>query len=332
MPTPPQAIGFTLDPLDRVSESRDDEAFIAALRDYASTRFLLFLKEVPLFKRAHGHDPLFDAAEAARFGAPLQSVFLGREADGRALFALSLERSADDLPPDTEAVELRPIAMQGLVPPPMISALGEARLMLDWHRRHRFCANCGTPTGNAGAGWKRICGNCHAQHFPRVDPVVIMLVTDGERCLLGRQKQFLPGMYSALAGFVEPGETFEHAVYREVLEEAGIRCTDIRYFASQPWPFPSSLMIGCFARAVDTELTVDQNELEDARWFSRDEMGKMLDGTHADGLSAPKAFAIAHHLLKAFADGEVLERLALDDLEAHVHARGLAAAAVQSID
>ena len=316
MHTPSHAIGFTLEPLDRVSEKRDDEAFIAALRDEASTRFLLFVNNVPLFKRATGHDPLFDAREAARLGAPLQAVFLGRDADACALFALSFDEavrstlegdSADSATSAAaiEAIELRPIAMQGLVPPPLVSALGEARSMLDWHRRHRFCANCGHPTDSAGAGWRRICPNCKAQHFPRVDPVVIMLVTDGERCLLGRQPQFLPGMYSALAGFIEPGETFEHAVCREVLEEAGIRCTDVRYFASQPWPFPSSLMIGCFARATGTEIVIDENELEDARWFSRAEVAGMLDGTHAQGLSAPKPFAIAHHLLKAFATGEL---------------------------
>jgi NAD+ diphosphatase len=311
MPTLPHAIGFTLDPLDRASDKRDDDAYVSALRDNASTRFLLFVNNVPLFKRGidnNGHDPLFEAHESAALGAPSQTVLLGLEADGRALFALSLDTSADSLVLESgpvEAVELRPIAMQGLVAPPLISALGEARSMLDWHRRHRFCANCGTPTTDAGAGWRRVCGNCNAQHFPRVDPVVIMLVTDGDRCLLGRQPQFLPGMYSALAGFVEPGETFEHAVYREVLEEAGIRCKDVRYYASQPWPFPSSLMIGCFARAVETELTVDQKELEDARWFSREEVAGMLDGTHAQELSAPKAFAIAHHLLKAFVDGNV---------------------------
>jgi NAD+ diphosphatase len=307
MPTPPHAIGFTLDPLDRMSERRDDEAFVAGLRDDPATRFLLFIDNVPLFKRDDGHDPLFDALEAAQLGKPLQSVLLGRDTHGHALFALTIDTAPERIALDArpvEAIELRPVAMQGLVSPFLISALGEARSMLDWHRRHRFCANCGTPTGDAGAGWRRVCSNCHAQHFPRVDPVVIMLVADGDRCLLGRQKQFAPGMYSALAGFVEPGETFEHAVYREVLEEAGIRCTDIRYFASQPWPFPSSLMIGCFARAVETDLTVDLNELEDARWFARDEVVAMLDGTHSDGLSAPKGFAIAHHLLTAFAFGE----------------------------
>ncbi|SAL56817.1 NUDIX hydrolase [Caballeronia peredens] len=313
MPTPPHAIGFTLDPLDRVSEKRDDDAFVASLRDEPSTRFLLFSNNVPLFKRTNGHDPLFDAREAAKLGAPLQTVFLGRDADRRALFAHALdddaknrlEAGAVEAIEAIEAIELRPIAMQGLVPPSMISALGEARSMLDSHRRHRFCANCGQPTDAAGAGWRRICGNCGAQHFPRVDPVVIMLVSDGERCLLGRQPQFLPGMYSALAGFIEPGETFEHAVFREVLEESGIRCTDVRYFASQPWPFPSSLMIGCFARTTETDIVIDRKELEDARWFSRAEVAAMLDGTHEHGLSAPKPFAIAHHLLKAFATGEI---------------------------
>ncbi|WP_250455055.1 NAD(+) diphosphatase [Caballeronia sp. ATUFL_M2_KS44] len=313
MPTPPQTIGFTFDPLDRMSEKRDDAAFVARLRDDAATRFLLFVGNVPLVKRIAGDeasfDALFDADEAARLGVPRQTVLLGRDADQRALFASTLDTSAeaavsalDGVP--VEAVELRPIAMQGLVAAPVVSALGEARSMLDWHARHRFCANCGHPTDDAGAGWRRICGNCRAQHFPRVDPVVIMLVTDGDRCLLGRQPQFAPGMYSALAGFIEPGETIEHAVYREVLEEAGIRCADVRYFASQPWPFPSSLMIGCFARAGGTEITIDKNELEDARWFTRAEAAAMLDGTHADGLSAPKPLAIAHHLLKAFVQGE----------------------------
>ena len=165
MPTPPHAIGFTLDPLDRVSEKRDDEAFVASLRDDPSTRFLLFVNNVPLFKRIDGHDPLFSAQEAAAAGAPSQTVFLGRDAEARALFAASFDNATESLP-EVEAIELRPIAMQGLVAPWLVSALGEARSMLDWHRRHRFCANCGQPTDSAGAGWRRICPNCKAQHFP----------------------------------------------------------------------------------------------------------------------------------------------------------------------
>ena len=177
-----------------------------------------------------------------------------------------------------------------------------AESMLDWHHRHSFCANCGSASRIAAAGWQRICDVCEARHFPRVDPVVIMLVIDGERCLLGRQRQFAPGMYSALAGFVEPGETWEDAVGREVMEEAHVKCAKVVFFASQPWPFPSSLMIGCFAQASDTDIVIDTNELEDARWFSREEASAMLAGTHEGGLSAPKPFAIAHHLLRAYVE------------------------------
>jgi len=132
--------------------------------------------------------------------------------------------------------------------------------------------------------------------------VVIMLTIDGDRCLLGRQAQFAPGMYSALAGFLEPGETIEHAVRREIEEESGVQCSHVAYFASQPWPFPSSLMMGCFARAASTALTVDKNELEDARWFTREEVAEMIAGTHPEGLTAPKPYAIAHHLMRTFVE------------------------------
>jgi NAD+ diphosphatase len=139
------------------------------------------------------------------------------------------------------------------------------------------------------------------QHFPRTDPVVIMLAVDGDACLLGRQPRFPKGMYSALAGFLEPGETIEAAVRREIQEEAGVACGEVRYFASQPWPFPSSLMIGCFAEARSLALEVDRVELEDARWFPRDEALALLERRHPDGLAAPIPMAIAHHLLKRWA-------------------------------
>ena len=146
-------------------------------------------------------------------------------------------------------------------------------------------------------GWKRECPSCKAEHFPRTDPVVIMLVTHGDRCLLGRQKQFLPGMYSCLAGFVEAAETIEDAVRREIFEESGIRCTDVNYYMTQPWPYPSSLMIGCTARATTEDIVVDRAELEDARWFSRAEATLMHRREHPDGLFAAHPFAIAHHLI-----------------------------------
>jgi NAD+ diphosphatase len=302
------AVGFSLNPLDRLSPFRDDDAFVDEKRQHASTRYMVLVGDVPVLAR-HGeqYSVLFSRTALASLGTPVRDIFLGVDAQGVALFAVSLDKDMAERvaqQPNIELVDLRAIAMRGLVSPDVLGELGGAKAMLDWHARHRFCANCGAPSRVSAAGWRRECDNCGAQHFPRVDPVVIMLAIDGDRCLLGRQARFAPGMYSALAGFLEPGETIEDAVRREVHEEAGIDCAHVTYFASQPWPFPSSLMIGCFARASSTEIVVDTTELEDARWFSRDEVRDMLEGTHATGLSAPKPFAIAHHLLKAFVDND----------------------------
>jgi NAD+ diphosphatase len=295
------SIGFCFNPLDRRSGQREDEAFIERVRHDPSTRFVIFDGDIPVLKRGAPRDVWFDAREAAALGEPQQAVLLGLQERGEACFALGFPQGAlDPLTAHDERIDLRSLALQGLVPAELLGALGVAKSMLDWHRRHGFCANCGAASRATAAGWQRVCDACGARHFPRVDPVVIMLVVDGERCLLGRQRQFATGMYSALAGFVEPGETIEDAVRREVFEEAHVSCSRVTYFASQPWPFPSSLMIGCFAQATDTNIVVDTVELEDARWFTRTEAAAMLAGTHADRLIAPKPFAIAHHLLNAY--------------------------------
>jgi NAD+ diphosphatase len=310
IPDPSASIGFAFNLLDRRSDMRDDDAFVERLRSEASTRFIVYEGDVPVLKRGIEHDAWFTASEAAAFGKPIQSVFLGQEIGGAARFALGYAQSAVESPPTRyDRIDLRSIALQGIAAPALLGALGLAKAMLDWHRRHRFCANCGQPSRTIAAGWQRVCDACGSRHFPRVDPVVIMLAIDDDRCLLGRQRQFAPGMYSALAGFVEPGETVEDAVRREVLEEASVHCSQVIYFASQPWPFPSSLMIGCFARASDTNIVVDSTELEDARWFSREEVADMLTGRHANRLSAPKPFAIAHHLLQTYVtEGESVLR------------------------
>ncbi len=298
------SIGFNLNPLERRSDKREDTAFIDNLLDDARTRFLIFGGDVPLLKRGDRQDPWFSSSETKAFGEPLLRIFLGEEADGSGRFALGFSPSTDAPADDANhaRIDLRSLAQQGLVEAGTLGMMAEAKSMLDWHRRHAFCANCGSASRMTAAGWQRVCDACGTRHFPRVDPVVIMLVIDGERCLLGRQRQFVPGMYSALAGFIEPGETAEDAVRREVMEEAHVTCSQVTYFASQPWPFPSSLMIGYFAHASDTDITVDTAELEDARWFSRDEARAMLAGTHEQGLSAPKPLAIAHHLLKAYVE------------------------------
>jgi NAD+ diphosphatase len=171
-----------------------------------------------------------------------------------------------------------------------------ARALANWHRSHGFCAKCGAASAIAEAGWQRICTACGARHFPRTDPVVIMLITKGERVLLGRSPGWPPGMHSLLAGFVEPGETIEAAVRREVLEETGVRVGAVHYLASQPWPFPASLMIGCRGEALSEEITIDPDEIESARWLSRSELLEVFAGQHAQVLPA-RAGAIAHALL-----------------------------------
>lgn len=171
-----------------------------------------------------------------------------------------------------------------------------ARAVLGWHRSHRFCAACGTESEMTMAGWQRSCPSCNTQHFPRTDPVVIMLITRGNSVLMGRSPGWPEGMYSLLAGFVEPGETVEAAVRREVFEEAAIKVSEVGYLASQPWPFPSSLMIGCYGRAETDAITIDPSEIEDARWFSREEIALSFSGEHPTLKSARKG-AIAHFLL-----------------------------------
>ncbi|HEY0629912.1 MAG TPA: NAD(+) diphosphatase [Sphingomicrobium sp.] len=175
--------------------------------------------------------------------------------------------------------------------------------LANWHRRHGHCSVCGQVTEPNRGGWSRICSGCGSEHYPRVDPVVIMLAEHDGRLLLGRQPQYPPGRYSALAGFVEPGESIEAAVARELKEEAGIDVRDVRYICSQPWPFPNSLMIGAWAEAVDDSLAIDTNELDDARWFGRDEVVAALANAAESPFQPPPPSAIARTLLEAWVDG-----------------------------
>jgi len=312
---PPWGFGFAGAKLDRLANRRDETAFVAELRETPGARFVLIARDIPILGR-ETRQAFWTRAMVERLGPPQAEILLGLDPEGVPHFAALLpeeavEQRADHsdgfldrrvlyVPgrDDLELVDMRTIAMQGLVAPEIVAILGGAKAIADWHARHRFCAKCGKPTRLSAAGWRRECDACGAQHFPRTDPVVIMLAVDGERCLLGRQTRFPKNMYSALAGFLEPGETIEEAVKREIHEESGIVCDEVRYVASQPWPFPSSLMIGCLARAATREIVLDRHELEDARWFTREEVRAMFEKRHPDGLFAPMRMAIAHHLLK----------------------------------
>jgi NAD+ diphosphatase len=295
---------FAGSPLDRTAQRRRDGAWIDAQLVAEASRFLPFWRLNVLVKSEKPELAWATSAIRSAQDPRTGSVFLGVR-EGVAHFAVDLSPLHDPvtelgLAGSASFVELRAAAATLSASDSAIAAQG--RQMLDWHARHRFCAVCGRPTSVKEAGYMRECDECDAQHFPRTDPVVIMLVESGDRCLLGRQAGWPAKMYSALAGFVEAGESLEEAVRREVQEEAGITVAEVRYFASQPWPFPSSLMIGCLARAESESVTVDKSELEDARWFARADILKSLAQPGAGGVFVPPPVAIAHHLIRFWAE------------------------------
>jgi NAD+ diphosphatase len=305
---PKPRLGYTASLIERVVERRPDATALAAWENDPRARSYVIGGELVVLKRAADvNDPLFTLAEARALGRTAETIFLGL-IDGAPRFAIALDpAAAEALKARDELVvtDLRSIAVRGLVAADHLPPLAEGKALVGWHARHRFCPNCGAASNLVEGGWRRDCPSCRAQHFPRTDPVVIMLPVAGERCVLGRSHRFVPGMWSCLAGFVEPGETIEEAVRRETREEAGIICGRVGYFASQPWPFPSSLMIGCHAEALSHEIIIDRAELDDARWFDREEVATMLLRRHPDGLSTPPTVAIAYHIIRAWVEEEV---------------------------
>jgi NAD+ diphosphatase len=296
-------ITFSGSTLDRSSNQRRDAEWIQRHLADDAARFLPIWKLNPLVKlgdeRALGwaRREMFDEIDPE----PMP-VMLGVEGDV-AHFAVDVSSVAD---PET-AFGVEEVAkfeeLRGVVPQlshAEASIAAHARSLIDWHARHGFCAACGEPTVCESGGTQRRCPDCAAEHFPRTDPVAIAVIGMGDRCLLGRGPGWPETMYSALAGFVEPGETIEEAVRREVKEESGIDVGAVRYVKSQPWPFPSSLMIGCVADAESEAITVDHAELEDVRWFTLDQIQSALEG-HSKDLFVPPPFAVANHLVRAWA-------------------------------
>jgi NAD+ diphosphatase len=283
---PPEPF-FTGEGLDRADHLRADPAAIAELCGGLEARQLVW----------HEGAPAIDELGRLRWqpveGSP--PLLLGIS-QGAARFSALPDG-------DAPATPYAHFQLLGLLDAGEAPTFAAALSLANWHRRHPYCASCGRPTEPNRGGWSRACGSCGSEHYPRVDPVVIMLAEHDGRLLLGRQPQYPQGRYSALAGFVEPGESIEAAVARELKEEAGISVCQVRYICSQPWPFPNSLMIGAWARANDDSLRIDTHELEDARWFGRDEVVAALDNDPAAPFQPPPHWAIARTLLHRWVDG-----------------------------
>jgi NAD+ diphosphatase len=291
-------LSFTGNPLDRASAERADPNWIAVQQARADALFLPIWQTKPFLI---GDKAGFLGASALGPTPDRFSVFLGLR-DGQPLFAVSLPDSEE--PPLAGQGEFRDMRAAAFVLSDAESAIaGQAKALIDWHKRHRFCANCGAVTAPADSGYRRDCPQCGAQHFPRTDPVVIMLPILGEECLIGRNARFPEGLYSAFAGFVEPGETMEEAVRRELQEEVSLKIRSVRYHASQPWPFPSSLMLGCYADAVSKDFRIDGQEIGDACWMSKTEIRARLAGEIDHGPKLPTSIAIARLLLTDWVQG-----------------------------
>ena len=305
---PKPHLGYTHSSLKRAAELRSDHDAIARLAGHLDVGTYVIGGDLIVMKKGDPvHYPLFSLDEARALAPASEIVFLGL-LQGVGRFGYGISRAtAESLKTcgDYHVTDLRSIAVHGLASAEHLPPIAEAKALLNWHARHRFCANCGESTQATQAGWRRNCPKCKAEHFPRTDPVAIMLPVDGEHCLLGRSPRFVPTMWSCLAGFIEPGESIEDAVRRETHEEAGITCGRVVYFHSQPWPFPSSLMIGCHAQALTHDIVVDRRELEDARWFSKSEIETMLLRRHPEGLTTPPPVAVAHHIIRAWLEDEI---------------------------
>ncbi|MEQ1755262.1 MAG: NAD(+) diphosphatase [Micropepsaceae bacterium] len=299
---------FANSPLDRAGHLRTDQPWLKTALSDPNSLFIPVWKLMPfLIKNREGRrETGWITGELAlplmRPGATI--IFLGLYKDA-AHFAIDISGFNDPTKEGSLAglgsfADLRTVAEE--IDLGDAAILAQAKSLIDWHQRHGFCANCGQPTIAADAGYKRFCEACNTEHFPRTDPVVIMLALNGDTCLLGRGAKWPTGFYSALAGFIEPGETIEEAVARELKEESGITIDQVSFHSTQPWPYPSSLMIGCYARAKTTEITIDTNELSDARWFTKDQVrAAMIKGTNE--LRMPPALAIAHQLVKSWIEG-----------------------------
>lgn len=292
-------------PIDRAAHRRTDEVWLEDAFKREDVLVLLMRNGEPFVHFGRESSLVWLGPEAVRLSPGSPRLFLGEDKAGAPVFAISLPEHFN---PDDSLIagtgEFRDFrAAAGSIPAMDANCASTARSIFLWHLSHRFCSKCGSESALVEAGWKRQCPACGAEHFPRTDPVAIMLAAKDGKALIGRQKMWPPGFYSCLAGFCEPGETIEQAAAREILEEAGV-VTDpasAEYIACQPWPFGSSLMVGLILEAEGFDITVDEKEIETARWVSHEEMSQILSGNHPE-IFGPPPMAIAHHIMKAWSE------------------------------
>jgi NAD+ diphosphatase len=292
----PYQPGFSGSTLDRADHLRGDAAAMATLLQHPQARLL----------HLQGFDPALTSEGALVWGELPSQELPGTSAASLILLGLldgiphfvGLQQHSAEAPLYRTPRTMEVLSLLG---PQDMATYGTARSLIDWHGRHRFCGKCGSATVAHRAGWGRRCTGCESEHFPRVDPVVIMLAEHGGRALLGRQASWPQGRYSALAGFLEPGETVEEAVARELFEEAGVRASKVRYVTSQAWPFPAQLMLACIAEVQDDALQIATDEIEDAIWLSRDEVRAALAADSNARFLLPPSYAVAHSLLQHWA-------------------------------
>ena len=310
---------FSNNPLDRVSYLRSDPEWIKKMITDSKSMFVPFSKGQPFVSTISG---LTSKSAAENQLSPAWFpynffdnqiiensiiIFLGL-LDDIAFFAIDLSKIND---PENQVNLINMGSFEDLmalssqpIESGELAMLGQAKAIFEWHNSHTYCSRCGEKSNIVEGGYKRVCNHCKAEHFPRTDPVVIMLATYNDQAFLGRQKRFPPGMYSALAGFIEPGESIEEAVARELNEEAGIIINNATYHSSQPWAFPNSLMIGCIAESTSEKFKLDEIEIDEGRWFQRTELKDAINGNGNSNFFVPPKMAIAHHLIKAFVENK----------------------------
>lgn len=301
-PEPSSLVGFSNNRLIRDAENRSEETIQEAL-SADTTRYFIFSRGRVILHKADKTDVLFKKSAVEAFDPQYEKAILLGDANDGARIAVPCKVDTETLEEPWTSYDLRSLLYSGSVGEEDAGAIAQASSMLYWNATNRFCGKCGTASESKIGGYRRDCPNCDHRIFPRTDPVVIMLPIQGERCVMGRSPHFPPGWFSTLAGFVEPGETMEDAMRRETFEESGVHVGRVKYHASQPWPFPHSLMLGLYGEVTSNEINMDESELEDCRWFTREEVKLMIREEHPDGFICPPNKAISSALIRHWAEG-----------------------------